>query len=103
MKHKFLILFQIGVFIGVILLFVYGSQTADTQLEEEDLDRVKQAIQQAALECYSIEGFYPEDIAYLKEHYGLYLQEDLYSIRYSYVGSNIMPDTNVYWKEGELQ
>ena len=103
MKHRFLILFQLAVFAGLLMLFVYGFGNADTQVEEEDLNRVKLAIQQAALECYSIEGFYPENIEYLKEHYGLYLQEELYSVRYQYVGSNLMPDTNVYWKKGESQ
>lgn len=96
MKHRLMILLNLVVFIGMMLLFVYGFHNTDATMDEEDLNRVKQAVQKAALECYSIEGFYPEDVEYLVEHYGLYLQEDLYSIRYGYIGSNIMPDTNVF-------
>lgn len=102
MKHKFMILFNVMIFAGMLLLFVYGFQRTDTTMDEEDLNRVKQAVQKAALECYSIEGFYPEDVKYLEQHYGLYLQKDLYTIRYGYIGSNIMPDTNVFaLREGE--
>lgn len=102
MKHKLMILINVMIFAGMLLLFVYGFQRTDTTMDEEDLNRVKQAVQKAALECYSIEGFYPEDVEYLEQHYGLYLQKDLYTIRYGYIGSNIMPDTNVFaLREGE--
>lgn len=70
--------------------------TADSGLSREDAQRAKEAIQKAALECYSIEGAYPQSLEYLKQHYGLYIQEDAYRIRYHYIGANIMPDTDVY-------
>ena len=35
---------------------------------------------------------------YLKEHYGLILNEDLYFISYEYEGENLMPNIYVYRK-----
>lgn len=67
-------------------------------MSKEDTKRAKEAIRKAALECYSIEGAYPEELDYLKKHYGLVIQEDKYLIRYHFIASNIMPDTDVYWK-----
>ena len=100
MKHSIRLILQLLAFVCMLVIFAIGFQKTDTTVDEKNLDRVKQAIQKAALECYSTEGFYPEDVSYLKEHYGLYLQEDLYKVRYEYVGSNIMPEPSVYRKGG---
>lgn len=87
---------QLLMFFGMLGIILYGFQNTDQGLDEEDRQRAKEAIQKAALECYSIEGAYPESLDYLVENYGLYIQEDMYRIRYHYIGSNIMPDTDVY-------
>lgn len=79
-------------------MLVLGFQFADRGMASEDTKRAKDAIQRAAKECYSIEGAYPKDIEYLKEHYGLFIQEDNYMIRYHYIASNILPDSDVYRK-----
>ena len=41
---------------------------------------------------------YPSNLDYLKEHYGLILNEDLYFISYEYEGENLMPNIYVYRK-----
>lgn len=98
MKTKFAVCVQILIFIGIIGVFLYGFQSSDQGMSKEDTKRAKEAIRKAALECYSIEGAYPEELDYLKKHYGLVIQEDKYLIRYHFIASNIMPDTDVYWK-----
>lgn len=45
--------------------------------------------------CYTIEGAYPESLDYLKEHYGLVYDEDLFFVDYRVSGSNILPDITV--------
>lgn len=94
--RKKTIIIQVLLFGMLLGMFFYGFHSADQGLDQEDVRRVKQAVQKAALECYSIEGSYPTDIQYLKQHYGLYIQEEKYLIRYHYIGANIMPDTDVY-------
>lgn len=89
-----------GMISGLILvIFIFGFQNTQDQVGEKDLERVKEAIQKAALECYSIEGKYPREVSYLMDHYGLLLQTDLYSVRYEYIAENIMPSTNIYVKQ----
>lgn len=92
----------------VIFLFVacvawFGLIDAQQSSATKDTQRVKQAIQKAALTCYSMEGSYAKDLAYLQEHYGLYLEEDAYFIQYRYQGQNLMPDISVYHKGGDGQ
>ncbi|MGX8851711.1 hypothetical protein [Amedibacillus sp. YH-ame10] len=96
MKKTYII--QGMIFFLLIVIFLYGFQTADIGMSKEDGKRAEEAIQKAARECYSIEGAYPKDIAYLKKHYGLFIQEDKYMIRYKYIASNIMPEMDVYPK-----
>ena len=80
MKHKKKMLgLQLFMFMGILVMLYYGFSTADSGLSREDAQRAKEAIQKAALECYSIEGAYPQSLEYLKQHYGLYIQEDAYA------------------------
>ena len=87
---------QLLLFLGILFIMVYGFTSTDQGLGKEDTQRAKEAIQKAALECYSIEGAYPQSLEYLKKHYGLYVQESAYRIRYQYIGANTMPDMDVY-------
>ena len=50
---------------------------------------------QGAVQCYALEGFYPEDLTYLKEHYGLTYDSEKYVVSYEVIGSNLMPDVSV--------
>ena len=45
--------------------------------------------------CYSIEGVYPQSIAYLTEHYGLRIDGEKYAVRYEVFADNIMPQVRV--------
>ena len=51
------------------------------------------------MQCYAIEGFYPQSLSYLEDKYGLYLDRGNYIIDYRFTGSNIMPDITVFEKE----
>lgn len=75
-----------------------GALEAQHYSENEDLQRMNDTIYQLSLKCYSIEGKYPQDIAYLKEYYGLLVNEDDYHILYHYEGDNIKPTIHVYKK-----
>ena len=50
---------------------------------------------QGAVQCYALEGFYPEDLEYLETHYGLSYDSEKYVISYEVIGSNLMPDVTI--------
>ena len=56
---------------------------------------VTDAVHNAALTCYAVEGAYPDDLEYLRAHYGLAYDQDRYLVRYDSFGSNLMPDISV--------
>ena len=56
---------------------------------------VTEAVHNAALTCYAVEGAYPTDLEYLRSHYGLAYDQSRYMVRYDSFGSNLMPDISV--------
>ena len=56
---------------------------------------VTEAVHNAALTCYAVEGAYPTNLEYLRTHYGLAYDQSRYFVRYDSFGSNLMPDISV--------
>ena len=82
-------------FLGILLLFVFGFQSAASFNKRNEQQQITETIQKLTLKCYSIEGRCPTSIAYLKEHYGVTWNEDKYVVDYEIVGSNLMPSVTV--------
>ena len=45
--------------------------------------------------CYAAEGAYPTSLDYLKERYGVQIDEERYTVYYSAFAENLMPDITV--------
>lgn len=60
--------------------------------QEESL---KEAVIKGAVQCYSVEGRYPESVSYLEKHYGLNYDKNEFVISYEIIGSNRMPQVTV--------
>ena len=56
---------------------------------------VTEAVHNAALTCYAVEGAYPTNLEYLRKNYGLAYDQSRYLVRYDAFGSNLMPDISV--------
>ncbi|MFQ6860834.1 MAG: hypothetical protein ACLROI_09580 [Beduini sp.] len=80
---------------AVIFLIWIGFQEASQYSQKEDLQRISETIEELSLKCYSIEGRYPKDVSYLKEYYGLLVNEEDYNILYHYEGDNLKPTIRV--------
>ncbi|MBQ6365283.1 MAG: hypothetical protein IJK38_11160 [Oscillospiraceae bacterium] len=56
---------------------------------------VRDAIRNAAVTCYAVEGAYPDSVDYLREHYRLAYDENRYLVTYEAFASNRIPDIYV--------
>ena len=63
-----------------------------------ETETVREAIRNAAVTCYAVEGAYPDSLDYLKENYRLLYNEDRYFVTYEAFADNRMPD--IYVTEG---
>ena len=87
------------VLFGVIAaLCIGGMQSAEQKQKEEALRIAEESIMRGAVSCYTLEGFYPPDYEYLKENYGIRVNEEKYTVFYSVFASNMMPDVTVVEK-----
>ena len=85
---------KIILLIVIIMVSIYAFNSTSTYSSNEDLKRVSDTINQ-----HSIEGKYPKDIEYLKENYGLLLNDEDYQVIYYYEGDNLQPQIEVFKKE----
>ena len=85
----------------IILLIVYmyiAVDNAQRKSNEESYNILSDAIIRSAVQCYAIEGFYPPDIGYLENNYGLLVDHNKYFVSYSVFASNIIPEVQVFLK-----
>ena len=62
---------------------------------------VYDAVHNAALNCYAVEGAYPEDLEYLRENYGLAYDQSRYFVTFNAFASNLVPEIYVVEVEGD--
>ncbi|MDR2133417.1 MAG: hypothetical protein LBP30_08805 [Clostridiales Family XIII bacterium] len=89
------IIFPFAMFLIVLALFVLAVSEIAGKSENEGMHLTEESIRRAAVQCYALEGFYPADFEYLKEHYAVRPDERKYIIYYTYTASNLMPDIDV--------
>jgi len=94
-KRKWLTLLISFIFIGAFFITINNMQK---QLEVQESNRLESALKTAAINCYVMEGSYPDSAEYLIEHYGLIIDETKYHVFYEVFATNIMPDIRVYRK-----
>ena len=61
----------------------------------EDVKMAEDTVRKYAVQCYALEGAYPEKIDYLVDNYMLTLNKDDYVYHYVFIGSNLAPEITV--------
>lgn len=56
---------------------------------------VREAVLRSAVECYTLEGAYPESLEYLEKHYGLTVNKKEYIVTYEVFADNQLPTVQV--------
>ena len=79
----------------VFLLFFAALSNLEKGQRQEGREQLEEAVRRSAVACYAAEGIYPDDIAYLQEHYGIQIDEERYTVVYKVFASNLMPDITV--------
>ena len=83
------------IFVALIVAFVLLINNITGKGDGRELDIVRDAVKNAALTCYAVEGMYPDDLTYLREHYNLSYNEERYIVYYRPLASNLMPSIKV--------
>ncbi len=88
-----------AVFIVIsLVLLLNGTAKFLANNEAATPQREVDLIRKYAVQCYATEGSYPDDLAYLEEHYHLLLKRDKYEYFYEVFASNVAPTIHVIKK-----
>lgn len=96
-KEEFL--FPVIVFLVVISVLLAGGFYFEYMSNMQNIDLLRQSARKAVVQCYSIEGEYPQNMEYLEKNYGLEYNHDKYFIDYELFASNVMPNIDVFERE----
>ena len=92
---------SILIFVALIIAFVLLINGITSKNTNRELQIVRDAVKNAALSCYAVEGTYPDDLKYLREHYHLSYNEERYEVFYEPLASNLMPSIKVAERGGK--
>ena len=83
------------VFVALIVGFIFLINNVSNKNSNREIEIVRDAVKNASLTCYAVEGMYPENLDYLRDHYNLSYNEDRYIVYYRPLASNLMPTIKV--------
>ena len=86
-------------FLGIFLAFTYGLSGISKKTTAEEIQNLHRSLSRGISHCYAANGFYPESLDYLKEHYPISYDTDQYFIDYQALGENIFPDITIIDKQ----
>lgn len=79
----------------ILLAFTSALGNLESGREGEDIRQLQEVLQKGCVTCYAAEGIYPPDLEYLKEYYGIQVNEEKYIVYYNRFAQNLMPDVTV--------
>ena len=91
-------IFKAAVLAAVLAVFILSLARLDDSGSEAHRRQLEESIRRACVVCYSTEGFYPPDVAYLEQRYGVQTDPDRYTVFYDIFAENIMPEITVVSK-----
>jgi len=80
---------------AVLIAFIYGFSGIPGTAGDENLAITERSIRIALVNCYAIEGFYPQNLSYLEENYGLQIDYTKYFVFYDLFNWNMIPSVRV--------
>jgi len=89
---------RIGTAVAMILMIAaYWAAAAigGGKATEEARRHLENAVRQAAVTCYAVEGRYPEDLNTLIRDYSLRYDKESYVVWYDCFADNVIPDIEV--------
>ena len=95
---------KIGFFvacIGILSIFTVAVSNVKKGNGAEEKKQLEEAIRRSVVTCYATEGVYPPDFAYVKEKYGILVDESRYVVVYDAFAENLMPDITVLERDYE--
>lgn len=94
MKQKTWILVTV-ILVAALVFLPAAVRNLEQGKQAQDIRQLEQVLQRTAVACYAVEGAYPPNVEYMRQHYGLTYDDSRYVVHYVLVASNFMPEITV--------
>ena len=88
-------LLMIVFIVAIVVIMMYGTSGISGQVQSDQAQFLSDAVRRSAVQCYSLEGRFPENVSYLEVNYGLIIDRERYAVYYESMGDNILPQIRV--------
>ena len=83
-------------FFSLLSACFYSISKNNISQQKESLEK---ALKRGILQCYALEGRYPDTLHHLLDNYGIVYNQNLFEVKYEAIASNIMPNVTVIEKK----
>lgn len=84
--------FSFAFFCVLMVALFAGFSRISQANQQESASLLLQKIDRAVVNCYAIEGTYPPSFEYLKQNYGIQIDDQKYYVDYQIFATNIKPE-----------
>ena len=84
---------------AILLFFLTALGNLGQGQQDEGKAQLEAALRRAAVACYASEGIYPPNLDYIREYYGIQIDDSRYLVIYDTFAENLMPDITVLEKQ----
>ena len=95
-KHRFLAAMILAAVILIAAVLLWAGISSRNNMADQ-AESIRETIQARALQCYVIEGAYPESLDYLVDNYGLAVNTEDYRVIYMPYAENLPPEVKVIY------
>ena len=93
--YRFRLLISALLVIAFLAIFAVSLRSISASTRDNQKESLENALNRDIIQCYVIEGTYPPSLDYLKNHYGLTYDEDVFFVDYTPRGANLLPDITI--------
>lgn len=94
-KKKSLVFSILLGLLAILLCVSLWLRDLDRRQREAGRRQLENALRRSVAACYAAEGIYPPNLDYLRQHYGLQINEERYRVFYEVFAHNLMPEMTV--------
>ena len=81
--------------LAILLCVSLWLRDLDRRQREAGRRQLENALRRSVAACYAAEGIYPPNLDYLRQHYGLQIDEERFRVFYEVFAHNLMPEMTV--------
>lgn len=83
----------------ILAVFYAAVSSLSGSAAEEQKKNLEATLRRGIMQCYALEGVYPESLDYLLANYPVYYDKNSFFIDYQIIGQNIYPSVSVIEKK----